>query len=79
VERDVFMGSFMINFGKQIVYDNTFLVDYSIGFGYGFANESNFSDRNVSTYDRGNHYGFLGAADGVPLAFSFRLKIGFVY
>ncbi|MEM9859875.1 MAG: hypothetical protein AAF843_21185, partial [Bacteroidota bacterium] len=78
-ERDIFMGSFMINFGKQIVYDNAFLFDYSIGFGYGFAEEGNFSEDNVSTFERGYHYGFLGAADNIPLAINFRLKIGFLY
>lgn len=79
VERDIFIGAFMINFGKQIIYDNAFLFDYSIGLGYGFAQESNFSEPSADPYEKVYHYGFLGGESSVPIALSFRLKIGLVY
>ena len=76
-DRNIIAGALLINFGKQIVYDNTFLIDYSVGIGYGFSNQDNddvddFFDFRVS------HYGFLAGDNDVPIAASARLKVGFL-
>ncbi|MEO1097721.1 MAG: hypothetical protein AAFX57_08200, partial [Bacteroidota bacterium] len=44
---------------NRIVYDNAFLVDYSIGFGFGFSEESNFSEPAANQFERSYHYGFF--------------------
>jgi hypothetical protein len=67
---DVFTGAFLLNIGKQWVYDNSFLVDFYVGVGYGFdTNKYNYGDY---------HYGFLLVDEDVPISFSAGLKIGFL-
>ncbi|MEJ2005862.1 MAG: hypothetical protein P8X57_13100, partial [Cyclobacteriaceae bacterium] len=74
-ERNVVSGAFVINLGKQIIYDDSFVFDYSAGVGYGF--ESHNDPYGEGYYERPNQYGFLLAND-LPLVFTFNLKIGFL-
>jgi hypothetical protein len=61
----------MLNIGKQWVFDNSFLVDWYVGVGYGF--NSNSDDYNEY------HYSFVSVSDEVPLSFTAGLKIGFLF
>jgi hypothetical protein len=63
--------AFMINFGKQWVYGDSFLIDLYTGVGYGGV-----SNDSVET---GNIYGFIGGMQGMPLAFTAGLKIGLLF
>lgn len=63
------MFAFLINFGKQWIMDDCFLVDVYAGIGYGFGNNEG---------EDWMHYTFIGANSGFPLAFSTGLKIGFL-
>jgi len=74
-EDDVVSGAFVINLGKQVVYDDSFLIDYSIGIGYGFTTQD-FNDDDFSYYWRANQYGFFLVDSDVPLVLKFNLKIG---
>lgn len=72
IERNinVITGAFLLNIGKQWVYDNSFLMDMYFGVGYGF---------NTNKYDYGDgsyHYGFVLANEDVPVSFTAGLKIG---
>ncbi|MTI40273.1 hypothetical protein [Fulvivirga lutimaris] len=73
-ERDVVAGAFLINLGKQVVYNNAFLIDYSVGVGYGFSN----IDEVNNEYDnyRPYHYGFILGSKNFPIAATAKLKIG---
>jgi hypothetical protein len=61
------MGALLINFGKQWILDDRFLVDWYVGIGYGFGN-------NKSEYE--THFAFTGATADSPLVFSSGLLIG---
>jgi len=73
-EESVVAGAFLLNIGNQIVYDNIFLIDYSVGLGYGFTSQSSSNNDNYSY--RGNHYGFLLGDNNVPIAATAKIKIG---
>ncbi len=66
----VVSGAVLLNIGKQWIFDNSFLVDFYGGVGYGFQN---------GKYDGGYQYGYLIIAEDVPLTFSAGLKIGFLF
>ncbi|MEQ8927443.1 MAG: hypothetical protein RLO81_16600 [Fulvivirga sp.] len=72
-EKDVVALALLLNLGKQIVFDNFFLIDYSFGLGYGFTNIST-GEGDVSY--RSDHYGFLAGDENFPIAISFNLKVG---
>jgi hypothetical protein len=74
-EKDIVAVALIVNLGKQIVYDNFFLIDYSFGLGYGFSNQSGDVNDDGSTF-RANHYGFMSGSNDFPLAFCTKLKIG---
>jgi len=57
--------SIIINLGKQIVYDNAFLIDYHIGVGYGMA-----------TDEVGYYYSNVIGTNDFPIAFTAGFKIG---
>jgi hypothetical protein len=59
-------GAFMINFGKQSVFNDQFLVDYYTGIGFGFSEFGGYNG------------GFIGGSD-FPLAFTAGLNIGLVW
>lgn len=61
-------ASLMLNFGKQWVYDNSFLVDMYGGIGYGFSGD-----------DYGGYNYAMVNTGGIPLAFCAGLKIGFLF
>jgi hypothetical protein len=67
--KNVFTGALLLNVGKQWVFDNSFLVDFHFGVGYGFDNIDEY-------YYEGYHFGFLMASDEVPISFTAGLKIG---
>lgn len=74
-DQTVFAGALLINVGKQIIYDNFFLIDYSIGLGYGFSNlDGDTFDDNDN--HRNNHFGFILGGRDSPIAVAARLKIG---
>lgn len=55
---------FLINFGKQVVFSDIFLIDYYIGIGYGFSNAQS------------SRFGFVGGNEDVPIAVTGGLKLG---
>jgi len=59
----------MLKFGKQWVFDNSFLVDTFVGVGYGFG---------ADDYE-GLPYGFLVAPDDFPIALTSGIRIGWVF
>lgn len=64
--------AFLLNFGKQWVFDDIFLVDLFTGVGYG-ATLSN-SENSVDFVQ----YGFLGGNSNFPIAWTGGLRIGFL-
>jgi len=74
-------GSLMIVLGKQAVYSNVFLFDIYAGFGWGFNNTTRTNiPANVSTeyYGIRRTYGSMIGSDGVPLAGTVGIKVGFL-
>lgn len=70
----------MLDFGKQWVIDNNFVLDYFLGIGYG-AKSTN-KPITTTRFDRdiywGNSHAFLGPYGDFPFAFTSGLKIGFL-
>ncbi|MBL6445516.1 hypothetical protein JMN32_04305 [Fulvivirga sp. 29W222] len=75
-DQNIVAGALIINLGKQIVYDNFFLMDYSIGIGYGFSNQKSSDDYYDYNDFRSYHYGFILGDNDFPIAVTGRLKIG---
>ncbi|WP_340111615.1 hypothetical protein [Maribellus mangrovi] len=59
----------MLKFGKQWVFDDSFLIDTYVGVGYGFG---------ADDYE-GLAYGFFVAPDEFPIALTAGLRIGWVF
>ena len=57
----------ILNYGIQKIIGNTFLIDTSVGIGYGFSSQ-----------DGGYDYGFATGGGDFPIAFSAGLSIGFI-
>jgi hypothetical protein len=70
-EKRVLLGAFILNVGKQWVFGNRFLVDWSVGGGYGFG------DNDESGNAR--HFAFTGATSSTPLVINSSFKIGLLY
>lgn len=69
-------GALMINFGKQWVFGDAFLIDLFVGLGYGFDNMKSVTNNeylNGPTY----HYGFAVGSE-IPIASTVGFKIGFL-
>ena len=66
--KDIFSVALLLNIGKQWVVDNSFLVDFYGGIGYGFDNN-----------DGGYHYGYTTGESEVPITFAAGLKVGFLF
>ncbi len=66
--KSVFSGAVQLILGKQWIMDDAFLVDFYGGIGYGFDDQ-----------DGGYHFGYIVAANDVPISFSAGLKIGFLF
>ncbi|MGB0806197.1 MAG: hypothetical protein ACPGRC_05860 [Salibacteraceae bacterium] len=77
--KNVSAGAFMLNFGKQMVMSNVFLVDLYVGVGYGLDNNDSNYDPNTGYYENNSpyHYGFVMGED-VPFAATAGLKVGFL-
>lgn len=63
-------GAIFLNLGKQWIYDNSFLLDFYVGVGYGFDD---------GPTDGGYHYGYVVAPSQFPIALQAGLKIGFLF
>ena len=76
--QSVSIGAIMLDFGKQWVMNDFFIVDYFVGFGYGF--NSNSKDLANTKFDNsiyfGNSHAFLGPYGGFPFAWTCGLKVG---
>lgn len=57
-----------LKFGKQWVFDDSFLVDWFVGFGYG-----------LSSVDEAINYGFVAGTEDFPVAFTSGLRVGWVW
>ncbi len=64
------MFAFMLNFGKQWVYQDRFLIDWFTGVGYGFGT-ANSNDP--------FHYAFFGGSSGSSFAITSGLRIGVLF
>jgi hypothetical protein len=64
------MFAIMLNFGKQWVYQDRFLIDWFTGIGYGFG---------TSNDDNPFHYAFLGGSNGSSFAITSGLRIGILF
>lgn len=67
--KENFALAVMLKFGKQWVFDDSFLVDIFGGIGYGFGGDD---------YETLN-YGFTVGNDEVPVAFTGGIRIGWVF
>lgn len=61
------MCAFLLNFGKQWILDDRFLVDWYVGVGYALGNNHT---------DDGTHFAFTGGTNDSHMAFSTGLLIG---
>ena len=68
--EDVISGALFLNLGKQWIMDNSFLMDFYFGVGYGFDSGPNDGDY---------HYGYVIAPSDFPIAFQSGLKIGLLF
>lgn len=66
-KEQIFTGTLHLILGKQWVFDNSFLVDFFGGIGYGFNNGN-------EEYQ----YGYINVSTDFPLSFSGGLKVGFL-
>ena len=64
------VGSFSLHLvlGKQWVFNNVFLVDFSAGVGYGFDNS-----------DGGYHYGYANSTSEFPISGTAGLRVGYLF
>lgn len=66
-------GAIQLSFGKQFVFDDSFLIDYYVGLGYAFSSHS------VSNYESGiPYFGGAGGSSSSPFSVSGGLRIGFL-
>ncbi len=61
--------AFMIKWGKESIFTNTFLIDWYLGAGYGYSD-------NHGEYS--GHYGFITGTDSFPISFTAGIRIGFL-
>jgi len=64
------MFAIMLNFGKQWVFQDQFLIDWFTGVGYGFG---------TANYDNPFHYAFLGGSSGTAFAMTTGIRIGVLF
>ena len=60
----------MLNFGKQVVLRDKFLIDWFVGVGYGFGQ---------SYQDESFHFAYIGGDSGSPFAITSGLRIGILF
>ena len=68
--KEDFAFAFMLKFGKQWVFDDSFLVDLYAGIGYGYSSASD---------DEVLNYGFIAGSEDMPISFTSGLRIGWVF
>jgi hypothetical protein len=66
VKQSVSAFALMLNFGRQVVFNNKFSVDWYVGIGYGVSKDE---------YG-GYQYGMIGGYNEVPIALSGGLTLG---
>lgn len=64
------MFAIMLNFGKQWVFQDRFLIDWFTGAGYGFGSTNS---------DNPFHYAFLGGSSGTAFAITSGIRIGVLF
>jgi len=67
--KDEFAFAFTLKFGKQWVFNDSFLVDFYTGIGYGYA------ENKYNTLP----YGFVSGTEDFPIAITGGLRIGWVF
>ena len=82
-EKDNYtVGALHIQFGKQYVFNDIFLLDIYGGLGYSFVSESS-NNPNFNTYRESNaggyYYNFAGGGNSFPISFSAGMRIGILF
>ncbi len=76
--ENVVSTALLLNFGKQWVMGDIFLVDIYAGVGFGFDNMESIMGDNMYYYGEPKmHYGYI-VGSNVPLAGSLGFKVGFL-
>ena len=70
VREKATMFAIMLNFGKQYVIQDRFLIDWFTGIGYGFGQ---------AVDDNPFHYAFLGGSSGSSFAITSGIRIGVLF
>jgi len=79
------VGGFHVQFGKQYVFDDIFLLDIYYGIGYSFVNYSTDKPNNNNLFGSGDsngesyNYAFTRFGSSSPLSVSWGLKIGVLF
>lgn len=68
--ENFYSGAIFLNLGKQWIYDNSFLIDFYIGVGYGV---------DTAPTEGGYYYGYVIGTDEFPIALQAGLKIGLLF
>ena len=71
--QSTFSGAFLLNVGKQWVFENRFAVDFSIGLGYGITNLSKNNYSGITS-----QYGFT-IEPGSGLAYTSNFKVAYLF
>lgn len=74
--RHNIFGAIILNFGRQWVFGEKFLVDLYYGVGYAFDNTKNDNSNNYYSDNFYNHFVIQKAGSGANLGFSGGVKIG---
>lgn len=69
-------GALILNFGRQWVFGDKFLVDLFYGLGYSFDNVKNYNDAYYGSDNVFNHFVIQKAGPGANLGLSGGLKVG---
>ncbi len=87
IRQGMYGGALTLSYGKQYVFGNRFVLDYSVGLGYSFVTSTYESDEIKQIFEE-NYYGFEEAgsmynfthfSNEVPVCLKFRLSIGLLY
>ncbi len=68
--KDNLMFAILLNFGKQWVIDNGFVIDTFLGVGYAFGNDED---------SFGMHKAFIGGVDEFPMALTMGVRVGWCF
>ncbi len=71
--KGIFSGAFLLNVGKQWVFDNRFAVDFSIGLGYGITSRGKDDYTAVTS-----QYGFIVDPNS-GLAYTSNFKVAYLF